>query len=68
MVEEGFGKRLWDYCYKKGFITKEQFIEAMGVQVENNLEGLEPKLIGTVLHGMGYMTIEQINEVLEAIS
>ena len=63
-----FGKRFGVTAINKGFITKDQFLEAMGVQIDNDLEGLTPRLIGSVLLSMGYMNIDQINEVLTDIS
>ena len=68
MTEKSSGKRFSTVAIEKGFITKEQFVEAMGMQIENDLEGKEHKFIGSVLYGMGYMTLQQINEVLEAMS
>lgn len=68
MAEESSGKRFSTIAIEKGFITKEQFLEAMGMQIENELEGAEHRFIGSVLYGMGYMTIQQINEVLETMS
>ncbi|MFH0813947.1 MAG: hypothetical protein V2A69_14095 [Pseudomonadota bacterium] len=68
MVEKSSGKRFGVIAIEKGFITKEQFMEAMGLQIDNNLEGIEHRSVGSVLHSMGYMTVEQIGEVLEAMT
>lgn len=68
MFEESIRKRFGAVAIKKGFITKEQFVEAMGMQIENDLEGTEHKLFGEVLVRMGYMERSQVNEVLEEIS
>ena len=61
LVEERFGT----IAVKKGFVTKEQILEAMKVQMERNLDGLEHRLIGSILYSMGYMTLQQIDEVAE---
>ena len=61
-------KRFGTIAIEKGFITKDQFVEAMAVQIENDLEGIEHRLIGSILYSMDYMTIPQINEVLESMS
>ena len=53
---------------KKGFITKDQLLEALGIQVEDELKGMELRLIGSILYGKNYMTVEKINEVLNVIS
>ena len=68
MAEKSYGKRFSTVAIEKGFIIKEQFVEAMGVQIENDLEGTGHRFIGSVLYGMGYMTIQQINEVLETMT
>ena len=52
----------------KGFITKDQLVEAMGVQIEDELKGMELRLIGSILCVMNYMTVEQISEVLRVMS
>ena len=67
MPYEKIRKRFGSLSIKKGFITKAQFLEAMAVQIENELEGTEPELIGSVLFKLGYMTAEQIDEVVENI-
>lgn len=60
-------KRFGIIAIEKGFITKEQFVEAMAVQIENELEGIRAKNLGTILSELGYMTEEQINEVVRLI-
>jgi len=67
MSEAKLIKRFGVMAIEKGFITKDQFIEAMAMQIENDLEGIEPKNLGTILNAMGYMTDDQIYEVLEAM-
>jgi len=63
MVEDRFGT----ISVKKGFVTKEQVLEAMKVQMERNLDGLEHRLIGSILYSMGYITLPQIDEVAEDV-
>lgn len=67
MREQSSGKRFAFVAIEKGFITKEQFLEAMGVQIESELMGAGHKFLGTILHGLGYMKINQIEEVLAAL-
>ncbi|MFC1891188.1 hypothetical protein ACFLZT_02245 [Thermodesulfobacteriota bacterium] len=67
MSTGNFGKKFGVTAINKGFITKEQFIEAMGAQIDDDLDGLTPRLIGSVLLSMGYMSIEQINEILTIV-
>ena len=67
MAEEKPIKRFGALAIAKGFITKDQFIEAMAMQIENETEGIKPNNIGSILNAMGYMTKEQIDEVLGAM-
>ena len=52
---------------KKGYCTKELFVEAMAMQLENDLEGMKPKLFGEILMEMEYLNREQVSEVLMAM-
>ena len=63
LVEERFGT----IAVKKGFVTKAQVLEAMKMQMERDLDGLEHRMIGSILYSLGYMTLEQIDEVAEAV-
>jgi hypothetical protein len=63
LVEERFGT----IAVKKGFVTKEQVLEAMQIQMERDLDELEHRLIGSILYSMGYVTLQQIDEVAEAV-
>ena len=66
MDEIPIQKRFGAIAIDKGFITKEQFVEAMAMQIENELEGkIIP--IGWILESMGYMTEQQIDEVLATL-
>ena len=67
MPTEKLTKRFGAVAIEKGFITKDQFIDAMAMQIENDLEGAEPKNLGTILNTMGYLAEEQVTEVLAAI-
>ena len=61
-------KRFGTIALEKGFITKEQFIEALKIQVKENVEEMGHQLIGTILFALGAMTREQIMEVIDVIS
>jgi hypothetical protein len=39
----------------------------MKIQMERDLDGLEHRLIGSILYSMGYITLSQIDEVAEAV-
>ncbi len=62
-VEDRFGT----IAVKRGFVTKEQVLEAMKIQMERDLDGLEHRLIGSILYSMGNITLPQIDEVAEAV-
>jgi hypothetical protein len=68
MVEGKSVKRFGAVAIEKGFITRDQFVEAMAMQIDNDLEGVESKAIGSILQAMGYMTSSEVDEVLKALS
>ena len=67
MNEKTLGKRFGAIAVEKGFIAKKQLLEAMKVQVEEDLEGLDHRLIGTILYSMDILSIEQVTEILEIL-
>lgn len=60
-------KRFGTVAVEKGFTTKEHILEAMRLQVEENLDGKEHRRIGSILYSLGSITLPQINEVLESM-
>ncbi len=60
-------QRFGEIAAEKGFITHAQLEEALHTQKENALKGLAHRLIGSVLFRRGYMTIEQVIEVLSVL-
>ncbi|MGD2125279.1 MAG: hypothetical protein PVG99_04320 [Desulfobacteraceae bacterium] len=62
-----FEKRFGTLAVEKGYITREQLLEAMRIQVEQDLDGIEHRLVGSILFSLGYMTVEQVNEVIETV-
>ena len=67
MSESQLDKRFGSVAIEKGFITLEQLIEALKIQVAENLDSSEHRLIGQILWEKGYLSTEQINEVLKAM-
>ena len=49
----------------KRFITKEQLMDAIGIQVGDELENRAHRLVGKILFDLGYISQQQIDEVLE---
>ena len=62
-----YEKRFGTIAVEKGFITLDQLVRAINVQVVNNIEKKEHKLIGTILYEQGLLTNGQIDEVLSAL-
>jgi len=52
---------------EKGFVTLENLYDAMKIQIRENLDGSDHRLIGQILWEEGYIEIEQINEVLKTM-
>lgn len=67
MSEGKLDKRFGALAIDKGYITLEHLIEAMKIQILENLQGLDHRLIGQILWEEGYLKTEQINEVLESM-
>ena len=67
MSEGILDKRFGTVAIDKGFITLENLIEAMKIQILENLQGLDHRLIGQILWEEGYIKTEQINEVLKSM-
>ena len=67
MPEGKLDKRFGAVAIDKGFITLENLIEAMKIQIIEDLEGSDRRLIGQILWEKGFIKTEQINEVLESM-
>jgi hypothetical protein len=67
MSEGKLDKRFGAVAIDKGFITLENLIEAMKIQILENLQGTDHRLIGQILWEEGYIKTEQINEVLKSM-
>jgi len=64
MDTENIEIRFGTIAVEKGFVTAEQVIEAMNIQILEDMEKREHRLIGTILLDQGILTISQIDEVL----
>lgn len=67
MAEGMLDKRFGAVAIDKGFISLEQLFEAMKIQIKENTEDVEHRLIGQILWELGYISTEQINEVLKSM-
>ena len=65
MTQERLDKRFGIVAIENGFITSKQLIEAMKIQVYEDLEGSNHRLVGEILQEKEYITAVQIDEVLK---
>jgi hypothetical protein len=59
-----YDKRFGNIAIEKGFITPEQLIDALNIQIIGEIKDGKHRLIGQILLKMNHMTLEQIEEVL----
>jgi len=52
---------------EKGFITAGQLGKAVNVQMKEDLSGMKHRLLGEILVEMGFMSENQVNEVLKTV-
>jgi len=67
MSETRLDKRFGAVAIQKGFITLDQLLEAMKVQIIEDLENVEHRLIGQILWERGYISADEIKEVIESM-
>ena len=60
-------KRFGVTAVEKGFITLEQLFDAMKIQLTEEIEKREHRLLGTILFDMGVLSPPQIDEVLDSM-
>ena len=60
MCERRFG----NIAIEKGFITSDDLTEALKIQVQEEFEFQDRRLIRQILFGLDKMTVDQIKEVL----
>lgn len=52
---------------QEGYITLDQLLEAIKIQITEEIEKGEHRLIGRILYEMGVITPPQIDEVLKSM-
>lgn len=65
---EHIEKRFGVTAVKLGFITSDQLVEALAVQVAEDISTGDHDLIGKILFEQGILTMEQIDQVLKSMS
>ena len=61
-------KRFGAIAVDKGYVTKEQLIQALEIQAKENVEKGQHRLIGQILVDEGFLTNSQIDEILETMN
>jgi hypothetical protein len=68
MKIEQIDKRFGAIAVEKGFITIDQLMDALEVQVREDLSGIKHRLIGRILFDLGFLSLQQINEVVASMN
>ena len=61
---ETYEERFGNIAIAKGFITPEELLDALGIQVQEETEKKQHRLIGQILLEQGVISGEQIQQVL----
>ena len=64
MEKEEIDVRFGVAAAQKGFVTKDQILEALDIQLTEDFSIGKHRLIGTILFEKGHLTIAQVNDVL----
>jgi len=67
MLNKSARNRFGYLAIQKGFITKDQLINAIRVQILNEEKECGSEPVGRILKEMGFITDEQIDEVMRDI-
>lgn len=67
MEIEQLEKRFGVTAVKKGFITPDHLVEALAIQVAEDISTGDHDLIGKILFEQGILTMEEIDAVLIAM-
>jgi len=67
MPESNKERRFGTVAIEMGFATVDQVLTAMNIQVRENVENGEHRLLGMILVEMGVMKRSQVTEVLLAM-
>ena len=65
MTDEDKEMRFGVVAVNRGFVTTEQIIEALNIQVREDIATGKHRKVGMILLEKGYMTMTQIDEVLK---
>ncbi len=60
-------KRFGAVAIEKGYITIEQLIEALAIQVKDEVENESHRLLGSILFEQDIITGDQLQEVIDSV-
>lgn len=64
---EHYEKRFGIIAIEKGYITPDKLLEALKIQVEEDVEYKNHRLIGEILMEKDYITADEIQDVLDSM-
>jgi hypothetical protein len=67
METEHLEKRFGVIAIERGYVTAEQFVEALKMQLMEDFYKGRHRLVGRILLEQGIMTLEQVNQVLQVM-
>lgn len=67
MIEEDKEMRFGIIAVEKGFVTADQVVNALEIQVKEDLSTGKHQRIGMILLEQGHVTLDQVNEVLQGM-
>lgn len=67
METQHLEKRFGVIAIEKGFITPEQLVEALKIQIMEDVEKGKHRLIGRIILEQGIMSLDQIDAVLDTL-
>ena len=67
METQHLEKRFGVIAIESGYVTPKQFVDALKIQVMEDIEKGQHRLIGRILLEQGVMTLVQIDTVLEKL-
>jgi hypothetical protein len=67
METQHLEKRFGIVAVEKGFVTAEQVVETLRIQVLEDIECGKHRLIGRILLEQGILNLAQVDEVLESL-
>ena len=66
-AKESKKKRFGTIAIDKGYLTEEQLISALKLQVEEDISTGKHRLIGVILYDQGMLDATQIKDILDAM-